>query len=175
MTMFPVERLKVLLVEDNPHFRTFVRSLLEALGVEEIEEAQDGGEALEILKSYRADLAFLDWKMDGIDGVECVRRIRKGDDTVNRFLPIIMLTGYTEDRLVDEARQAGVSGFLGKPISAKSLFSKILSLMEATQVYIETKDYFGPDRRGGTIAYKGEDRRVAQTNVLTYEPFVGRA
>lgn len=171
MSAFPSDRLRVLIVEDNQHFRTLVRSILEALGVFEIEEARDGAEAVEMLGSFPANLAIFDWKMDGLDGIECVRRIRLGDDSVNRFLPIIMLTGYTEDRLVKEAREAGVNGFLGKPVSAKSLYSRIVSVMQGTQTYIETSTYFGPDRRHGSSAYGGAERRKAQTNVLQYVPF----
>jgi CheY-like chemotaxis protein len=171
MNGVPTDRMHVLIVEDNQHFRTLVRSILEALGVSEIEEARDGAEAVEMLGSFPADLAVLDWKMDGVDGIECVRRIRKGEGGVNRFLPIIMLTGYTEDSLMAEAVQAGVNGFLGKPVSAKSLYSRILSVMQGSQVYIETADYFGPDRRRNGGVYKGDERRKAQTNVLTHVPF----
>lgn len=168
---FPSDRLRVLIVEDNQHFRTLVRSILEALGVTEIEEARDGGEAVEMLGSFPANLAILDWKMDGVDGIECVRRIRLGDDNVNRFLPIIMLTGYTEDSLMKEAIEAGVNGFLGKPVSAKSLYSRIVSIMQGAQIYIETSAYFGPDRRRAERGFEGPERRKAQTNVLTYMPF----
>ena len=171
MSAFPAERMKVLIVEDNQHFRTLVRSILEALGVQEIEEARDGAEAVELLGSFPADLAILDWKMDGVNGIECVRRVRRGEGSVNRFLPIIMLTGYTEESLMKEAIEAGVNGFLGKPVSAKSLFSRILSVMQGAQVYIETASYFGPDRRRVGGAYTGEERRKAQTNVLTHVPF----
>lgn len=171
MSAFPSDRLRVLIVEDNQHFRTLVRSILEALGVVEIEEARDGAEAVEMLGSFPANLAIIDWKMDGLDGIECVRRIRHGDDNVNRFLPIVMLTGYTEDSLVKAAVEAGVNGFLGKPVSAKSLYSRIVSVMQGSQVYIETANYFGPDRRRASAARAGEERRRAQTNVLRYVPF----
>lgn len=170
---FPAERLKILIVEDNQHFRTLIRSILEALGVQQIDEARDGAEAMEMLQGFPADLVLVDWKMDGIDGISCVRQIRAGQGNVDRFLPVIMLTGYTEDSLVREARDAGVNGFLGKPISAKSLFSRIVSVMEGPQVYIETASYFGPDRRRGFDGHKGDERRKAQTNVLTYDPFPG--
>lgn len=173
MSDFPFHDIKVLLVEDNPHFRDLVRSLLEVLGVQEIEEAGDGAEALEMLKTFPAHLAILDWKMAGVDGVECVRRIRREGMVSNRFLPVIMLTGYTEERLIRDAREAGVNGVLGKPISSKSLFSRILTVLNGTQVYVETTDYFGPDRRVGSHEYKDEERRLAQTNILTYEPFHG--
>lgn len=174
MNAFPIDRIKVLVVEDNQHFRMLVRSILEALGVRDIEEARDGAEAVEMLQSFPADLTLIDWKMDGVDGLECVRRIRAGRGGVNRFLPIIMLTGYTEDKLMQDALLAGVNRFLGKPVSAKSLYSRIVSVMSGPQVYIETEAYFGPDRRRKHKAPPdGNDRRRAQTNVLTHEPVQG--
>ncbi|MDH5750396.1 MAG: response regulator, partial [Rhodospirillales bacterium] len=147
MTVLDVSQINILIVEDNPHFRTLVRTILEAVGVGSIEESRDGAEAIEILKNFDANLAILDWKMDGIDGIEFVRRIRTSNNSPNKFLPIIMVTGYTEDNLVKEARDAGINDFLAKPISASSLMSRITSVLGAPQSYIQTKDYFGPDRR----------------------------
>ena len=170
---FPIGRLRILLVEDNQHFRTLVRSILEAVGVGAIEEARDGAEAVEVLGTFPADLAIVDWKMDGVDGIECVRRIRRGDDNVNRFLPIIMLSGYSEDGLMRDALGAGANGFLGKPISAKSLVSRIVAVVQGPLTYIETGDYFGPDRRRGDAPRGNFERRKAQTNVLMHNPFSG--
>ncbi|NQU57427.1 MAG: response regulator, partial [Rhodospirillales bacterium] len=90
---------------------------------------------------------------------ECVRRIRTDEDSPNRFLPIIMVTGYTEESLARAARDVGVNDFLGKPISAKSLMSRIVSVLGDKRDFIDCKDYFGPDRRTGKLEYKGEERR----------------
>lgn len=159
-----VERLKVLVVEDNVHFRSLVRSILQALGIESVEEASDGSEAIEVLKSFPADVAIIDWKMAGLDGVECVRRIRTDDDSPNRFLPIVMVTGYTGESLINASRAAGVNDFLAKPISAKSLLSRIMSVIETSQPFFQTDDYFGPDRRRRQQSFEGPERRVKQTN-----------
>jgi len=161
-----VEKLKVLIVEDNVHFRTLVMAILQALGVENIEEARDGAEAIEVLNSFDANLVVVDWKMDGVDGVECVRRIRSSEDTPNRFLPIIMVTGYTEASLVNDARDAGVNDFLAKPISAKSLLSRIVSVIENRLPFIETDNFFGPDRRRRQESIDDADRRKEQINQI---------
>ena len=97
--------------------------------------------------------------MDGQDGLECVRRIRTDEDSPNKYLPIIMVTGYTEKSLAKAARDVGVNDFLGKPISAKSLMSRIVSVFEDKRNFIENADYFGPDRRRNQQEFKGEDRR----------------
>lgn len=161
MTGVDVTKLKILIVEDNVHFRTLIHSILQALGISDLEEARDGGEALEILRDLTPDLVILDWKMEGMDGDECVRQIRatKG---LNRFVPIIMVTGYTETSLKKKARDAGVNDFLGKPISPQSLLGRIVSVMETKRPFYETDDYFGPDRRRKDKKLDGLDLRKSQ-------------
>ncbi len=161
-----INRLRILIVEDNVHFSTFLRSILRALGVEDIEEARDGLEALEVLKSYCADLVIADWKMDGIDGVECVRLIRADDESPNRFLPIIMVTGYTEKKLIKSALDAGVSDFPAKPISARSLLSRITSVLSENRTFIDEETYFGPDRRRRQIRFSGAERRSREAVLI---------
>ncbi len=161
-----VTKLNILIVEDNVHFRTLIHSILEALGVHDLEEAHDGGEALEILADSTPDLVILDWKMEGMDGVECVRQIRALSGP-NRFIPIIMVTGYTESSLKKKARDAGVNDFLGKPISPQSLLNRIVSVMETERPFYEADDYFGPDRRRKDKPHDGKDRRVKQGSPVT--------
>lgn len=162
MSSVDVTQLNILIVEDNVHFRTLVRSILQALGISNLEEARDGIEALEILSDpstvNKIDLVILDWKMEGMDGVECVSQIRKLDCD-NRAVPIIMVTGYTETSLQNEARDAGVNGFLGKPISPQSLLGRIVSVMDNPRPMVEGGAYYGPDRRESDEPFQGADRR----------------
>ncbi len=166
MSGFDFTKLKILIVEDNVHFRTLVRTILETLGVHDIEEALDGGEAMDVLKNFKADMAILDWKMDGVDGVECVRRIRTGEGAANKFLPIILCSGYSVARLKREALDAGVNAFLSKPISAKSLLSRITMVMEQKLPFVEAGDYFGPDRRSRDKSFDGPDHRKKQAKLI---------
>ncbi len=164
-----INRLRILIIEDNIHFSTLLSSIMRALGVEDIEEARDGSEALEVLKSYSADLVIADWKMDGIDGVECVRLIRADDESPNRFLPIIMVTGYTEKKLIRSALDAGVNDFLAKPISARSLLSRITSVLSENRPFVDEETYFGPDRRRRQIGFSGAERRSREATLVHLE------
>lgn len=161
MPSVDVTQLKILIVEDNVHFRTLIHSILQALGMETLDEARDGMEAIEILGEAEPDLVILDWKMDGMDGVECVRQIRalKGP---NRFVPIIMVTGYTETSLKREARDAGVNDFLGKPISPQSLLGRIVAVMDGAPDFYASETYFGPDRRRHARKFDGPEKRREQ-------------
>jgi len=169
MTDPDLSAVTVLLVEDNVHFRNLMRSILQALGVVAIEEARDGAEAIDLLKGAPVDLAIVDWKMDGINGVECVRLIRAEKDNPNRFLPIIMVTGYTENKLMRDARDAGVNDFLAKPISARSLLSRITEVLSGKRFFVESESFFGPDRRRREVKISGEDRRVSEAILIDPE------
>ena len=98
--------------------------------------------------------------MEGTNGEEFVRRVRLGSDTLNPFLPVIMVTGFTEIHRVVAARDAGVSGFLAKPISAKSLYQRLVGLVDDERAFVRMQDFFGPDRRSPRrLSHSGPERR----------------
>lgn len=167
MAAIDINSLRVLIVEDNVHFRTLIRTILEALGVGKMEEATDGASAIEVLNRFDADLAIMDWKMDGVDGLQCLKRVRSDADSPNRFLPVLMVTGFADEELAREARNAGVNDFLSKPISAKSLLSRIVAVLESERPFIEAGGYFGPDRRYQEQPFDGPDRRKSQSGLVT--------
>ena len=84
------------------------------------------------------------------DGLELAQMIRQPESKGNPYAPIIMLTGHSEKRRVTVARDAGVTEFLAKPISAKGLYQRILNVVANPRPFIKTKTYFGPDRRRNT-------------------------
>lgn len=162
MNGFDGRDLKILLVEDNEHFRRLVKTILHAVNVRDVAEASDGKEALELLKTFSADVCVTDWRMEGMDGMTFVRAVRNAPDSPNPFLPIIMCTGYTETTLVLEARDAGVTEFLAKPISARSLLMRLLAIIRNPRPFVRTSTYFGPDRRRRQLDYPGPDRRSVE-------------
>jgi two-component system, chemotaxis family, chemotaxis protein CheY len=86
--------------------------------------------------------------------------IRQPGANANPFVPIIMLTGHTERTRVTRARDAGITEFLAKPISAKGLYQRVFSIVAHPRPFIKTATYFGPDRRRNTSSsYSGPERR----------------
>src|SRR6185295_80816 len=81
------------------------------------------------------------------DGMELTQMIRQPGANSNPYVPIIMLTGHSEKKRVIAARDAGVTEFLAKPISAKGLYQRVLNVVANPRPFIRTKSYFGPDRR----------------------------
>lgn len=144
---YALEGLCVLLVDDNRHMRLVVKSILYSLGIRSICEAGDAETALEEAKSVELDLIICSWLMGEIDGPAFVRMIRTADDSPNPYVPIIMLSAFTEAFRVTEARDAGINEFLAKPISPKSLYQRVVSIVEKPRPFIRTGDFFGPCRR----------------------------
>jgi CheY-like chemotaxis protein len=154
------DHLKILIVEDNQHMRTLLRALLNSVGIREIVEANSGASALSVLRERKCDLILTDLAMKPMDGLELSRQVRSGDSISNPFMPIIMITGHTEKHRVEAARDAGVTEFLAKPITAHSLFSRIAEIVERPRAFVRCDSYFGPDRRRKAIeSYAGPWRR----------------
>jgi DNA-binding response OmpR family regulator len=87
--------------------------------------------------------------------------IRTSPESPNRFMPIIMLTGYTQHNHVVQARDTGANEFLAKPVSVNSILTRLLALIEHPRPYVRTKTYFGPcRRRHATDEYRGPERRL---------------
>ncbi len=154
------ERLKTLIVEDNAHMRSLLRALLNSVGIKDIAEAAHGQAAIGILRERKPDLVLSDLAMKPMDGIEFTRHIRTHESSPNPFVPIIMITGHTEKHRVEAARDAGVTEFLAKPITAHNLFSRIAEIVERPRGFVRCPSYFGPDRRRRQIDnYAGPWRR----------------
>ena len=123
-------------------------------------EAEDGAAGLEAFTSSAPYVVITDWAMPIFDGLELTQMIRQPGANANPFVPIIMLTGHSEKKRVMAARDAGITEFLAKPLSAKALYERIANIVLNPRPFVRTKGYFGPDRRrNGNPAYSGPERR----------------
>ena len=160
------ERLKILVVDDSQRMRTLVTTLLQAFGVKDILKASSAEEAWTVLASHPCDIVFVDWVMDGMSGLEFTERVRTAADSPNPFVPIVMLTGYSSVDRVHAARDAGVNEFLAKPVSAKAILTRLVSVIEHPRPFVRTKVYFGPCRRRRRDAdYAGPERRQSEVDL----------
>jgi len=101
---YDIRNLNVLVAEDNRHMRFLVKTILHGYGIKNVQEADDGSDALKAMQTFPADVVITDWLMEPLDGIDLIRMIRTSSDSANPFVPIIMLTGYTETARVEEAR-----------------------------------------------------------------------
>ena len=153
---------QILVVDDDPDVRESIQALMEDTGVL-TDTLQDGEAAVEALqnadcgeKSYQ--MVLLDWKMPGIDGVETARRIRR---EIAEDIPILLLTAYDWDEIEEEAREAGIDGFLTKPFFVSALKEKILELTVREEEHIWNT--------GEESGLEGEHFLVAEDNEINAE------
>jgi CheY-like chemotaxis protein len=152
--------IHVLVVDDNKQMRFLVRCLLRAGGITKVTEAETGAQAFDVMRSRPTDLIIVDWKMAPVDGLRFTNMVRGNNDSPNPYIPILMLTAHTETSRVTAARDAGVSGFIKKPISARLLFDRITNVLTDTRMFVKSETFFGPDRRRGPDPlYAGPLRR----------------
>lgn len=121
--------MRALVVDDSNVMRRVISGALRQAGVEEVDEAIDGLEAVDAVKQREYGIIMMDWNMPNMDGLEAVVAIRDGGVTT----PIIMVTTENDRGRVLDAVRAGVSGFITKPFTPATIISKIKSTVEALQ------------------------------------------
>ena len=158
---FKFDKLSMLVVEDTQPMQKLLVSVLEALGIKQVETATNGEAAYRAFVQRNHDIVLSDWAMEPIDGIELTRMIRKSTSSPNRLVPVILITGYSAWSRVEEARDAGVTEFLVKPFTAHDIARRITHVINRPRDFIETQDFFGPDRRRRRedTDYKGPLRR----------------
>ena len=153
--------LRVLIVDDEITMRKVTRSLLLAIGITKIREANDGNSGLEAIATFTPDVVILDWEMPRPNGAEFVRRVRSPGIFPLPDVPIIMLTGHGERSRVIEAVKVGVNDFLLKPVSTQALMGRLVALIANPRKMVRKGDYYGPEPRP-TASYKPEaDQDIA--------------
>ena len=140
--------LTFLVVDDNRFVRSLIMNALRSFGIYQFKEAADGADALKILRDHTVDFVLTDNEMDPITGIELTRIIRSGENGIaDRTLPVIMITGFSEQHRIHEAINAGVHEILVKPISADILFKRIAQTIRDPRPFIIAENYIGPCRR----------------------------
>jgi len=153
-------RLKVLVVDDNHHMINIVKTILRGFEVKDFYDASNAPDAFNIVRGTAVDLIVTDFAMDPVNGCDFTRQIRAAEGSPNHFVPIIMLTAYTEKSKVEQARDAGVTEFCAKPVTATELYRKVCTVINTPRSFIRTGVYFGPDRRRRKDdGYEGKERR----------------
>jgi len=153
-------RLRVLIVDDNHHMINIIKTILRGFEVKEFFDTDSAADAFQIIRTTPIDLIVTDFAMDPVDGCELTRLTRTAEDSPNHFVPIIMLTAYAERSKVEQARDAGVTEFCAKPVTATELYRKVCSVINTPRSFVRTSVYFGPDRRRRKDDnYGGQERR----------------
>jgi two-component system chemotaxis response regulator CheY len=124
-----IETTKILVVDDFSTMRRIVRNLLKELGFANVQEAEDGVEALNKLRGDQFDFVVTDWNMPNMTGIELLRAIRA--DVGLKHLPVLMVTAEAKKENIIEAAQSGASGYIVKPFTAVTLDEKLKKIFAA--------------------------------------------
>jgi two-component system chemotaxis response regulator CheY len=118
---------RAVIVEDSLPMQKLIHMVLQSFGAEDIIVVNNGVECLNALQLDKVDIVVMDWNMPVMDGIECTRMIRSGVYAVDKNMPIVLLTANVGRS--DEAYDAGVSGYIEKPFSLKSLHDGISAIL----------------------------------------------
>ena len=124
------KNMKILVVDDFSTMRRIVRNLLVELGFsgQLIQEADDGENAMVMLKSQPFDMVVTDWNMPNMTGIDLLRAIRA--EASLKGLPVLMVTAENNRDQIIAAAQAGVNGYIVKPFTAATLQEKLTKIFE---------------------------------------------
>lgn len=123
---------KVLVVEDAESMRRIIRSVLRDFGYKDVREASDGKEGLFQLRIGGYGLVIADWNMPQMTGIELLRTMRNDPALAN--VPFIMLTARSEKECIQEALDAGVSGYIVKPFTQEALADRLRHIFKTEPV-----------------------------------------
>ena len=114
---------RVVIADDESIIRLDLKEILESDGYVVVGEAARGDDALAMIREHDPDLALLDIKMPGLDGIEVAREV-KGSNTM-----VVLLTAFSQRSLIESARDAGVVAYLVKPFRSSEILPKLAALL----------------------------------------------
>jgi len=122
-TMPADPNMKILVVDDMSTMRRIVKNIMKQLGFANVEEAENGQEALDKLNADAFGFVISDWNMPVMTGIQLLRAIRADDKL--KAIPVLMVTAEAQKENLIEAIQAGVSNYIVKPFTAEVLQEKM--------------------------------------------------
>jgi two-component system, chemotaxis family, chemotaxis protein CheY len=141
------EKVSVAVADKDQKMAVLIRKLLIAIGCHRVFVLSDGLEVIELMKEETIDIIITDWQMKAMGGIDLAIYLRQSLDSPNRMVPIIMLTARNERNDIQTARDAGITEYVIKPFSAKTLLERIYNIVEDPRAFIISKNFIGPDRR----------------------------
>lgn len=155
------KHVKILIVESSPELFELLRGVLSMFTVPDVNiyGAYSVEEGFTLYAKDQFDMVIIDWMQTPDRGIELTKKIRTDSASPNPFVPIIMTAGSGHKNRVIRARDAGVSEYLVKPFTAKTLARKIERIIEHPRPFVVCETYIGPDRRVGLGDYDGPERR----------------
>jgi AmiR/NasT family two-component response regulator len=145
---------RVVIAEDEAIIRLDLKEILISAGYEVVGETGRGDEAVRLVEEHTPDLAILDIKMPGMDGVRAAREITSRHQTA-----VLLLTAFSQRDLIEEARDAGVAAYLVKPFQRRELLPAL------TEVLAKARQDWALDAEA-TSAGGGAEDKIATRHLV---------
>lgn len=152
-------RVRFLIVDGNPLAADLARDLLSTMGASSVLVAHNFDEALRLLGSDPVDVLVTELHLPPRDGLDLIRAIRAGQTGAHRQMPILVMSAMSAKEHVFNARDAGVTEFIAKPYGVEGFYRRMVGLVAKPRAFVDSEEYFGPDRRRRQLPHKGPDRR----------------
>ena len=131
--------MKILIVDDSGVARVVMRRILASIGYEDVLEARDGMEGIQLLSRESVDLVLCDWKMPNLDGLTFVRAVRKSPQS---DVPVLMVSSESYVSKIVEIINAGANGYVRKPFRAGALRKKIAEIRKKAEMANRSSEVF---------------------------------
>ncbi len=142
-----IERLGILVVDENQYMRKLTRMMLMNIGAKSIYEAADGLAALDVIRTASPDVVLLDWDLPVLSGPQIMHIVRSPGVFTKPNIPAIMLSACADRAHVHEALRLGVNEFLLKPTSPQALRDRLLSILVKPRAMVRIGKYYVPEPR----------------------------
>jgi len=163
LNSYNFSRFTMMVADSSSASRKLMVQILKNFGVGTVDECGDGFEAVKLLDAHAYDVLFIELRLPGQSGLEVTKGLRGAQGGMHPFLPVILATAETQRRNVIAARDAGVTEVLAKPISPKTVYARLISVIEKPRPFVKVKGFLGPDRRRRlSEMWDGPDRRGAR-------------
>ncbi len=163
MKSYNLERLTILVLEKHLLIRNMLTEVFKEFGVATAHSTADPDTAFDIFCRTDPDIVLCDWTPN-LDGMGFLYQIRNSAESPNPYVPAVVVTANTELRHVCIARDTGMTEFLAKPVSAKSVYQRICNVIDNPRPFVRIRDFFGPDRRRRGLEFGGQERRKLVAN-----------
>ncbi len=145
----------VLVADGSSYFSMLVHGMLRGFGTSKVIEARNAVDALRVLSSHRIDVLICDSKLPPHGGHALTRAIRRKADHDHRMIPILVMSADTRETTIKRARDAGANMVIAKPMSPVNLYDRLAWIAVTPRQFVDSPNYFGPDRRFKIEGYPG--------------------
>lgn len=158
---YDFNKISVLIIESTQPMFEMTRSILKAFGINNIYHAFDSKQGFQKFCRSKPDIVIMDWLEEPFNALTLTKKIRSDGDSVDPYVPIILMSGYSSKKRVLSARDSGVTIFMAKPYSATVLYNRIKHLVERPRKFVKNDSFCGPDRRNERpLPYDGPEHRA---------------